>query len=107
MKMRFKNNDYLILISQMPRSRRCIFFIFIFFVFLYFCIFVFLFFSIFVFFDFCIFSYKFPSLCTFLNTSADFLFYCHKHFDFRSSKWFVSLEEYPFDRWPPYVTAGI
>jgi len=24
----------------------------------------------------------------------------------RSSKWFVSLEEYPFDRWPPYVTAG-
>ncbi|KAH8400270.1 hypothetical protein KR215_009679 [Drosophila sulfurigaster] len=22
------------------------------------------------------------------------------------SKWYVSLEEYPFDRWPPYVTAG-
>lgn len=22
------------------------------------------------------------------------------------SKWFVSLEEYPYDLWPPYVTAG-
>lgn len=22
------------------------------------------------------------------------------------SKWFVELEEYPFDQWPPYVTAG-
>ncbi|BFG02311.1 beta-1-3-galactosyltransferase brn [Drosophila madeirensis] len=22
------------------------------------------------------------------------------------SKWYVSLEEYPFDKWPPYVTAG-
>ncbi|XP_038211832.1 beta-1,3-galactosyltransferase brn [Zerene cesonia] len=25
---------------------------------------------------------------------------------FRSSKWRVSLEEYPWDKWPPYVTAG-
>ncbi|CAK1546922.1 unnamed protein product [Leptosia nina] len=25
---------------------------------------------------------------------------------FRSSKWRVSLEEYPWDSWPPYVTAG-
>lgn len=24
----------------------------------------------------------------------------------RISKWYVSLEEYPYDRWPPYVTAG-
>lgn len=24
----------------------------------------------------------------------------------RTSKWYVSLEEYPYDRWPPYVTAG-
>lgn len=22
------------------------------------------------------------------------------------SKWYVSLQEYPFDKWPPYVTAG-
>jgi len=27
----------------------------------------------------------------------------HRH---RSSKWFISVEEYPFDRWPPYITAG-
>lgn len=27
----------------------------------------------------------------------------HRH---RSSKWYVSLDEYPWDRWPPYVTAG-
>lgn len=27
----------------------------------------------------------------------------HRH---RSSKWFISLEEYPYDRWPPYITAG-
>lgn len=27
----------------------------------------------------------------------------HRH---QSSKWFVDLEEYPFHRWPPYVTAG-
>ncbi|CAH2106787.1 unnamed protein product [Euphydryas editha] len=25
---------------------------------------------------------------------------------FRSSKWHVTLDEYPYDRWPPYVTAG-
>ncbi|XP_050346544.1 beta-1,3-galactosyltransferase brn-like isoform X1 [Nymphalis io] len=25
---------------------------------------------------------------------------------FRSSKWHVSLEEYPWNQWPPYVTAG-
>lgn len=25
---------------------------------------------------------------------------------FRSSKWHVSLDEYPYDKWPPYVTAG-
>nr|XP_026488130.1 beta-1,3-galactosyltransferase brn [Vanessa tameamea] len=25
---------------------------------------------------------------------------------FRSSKWHVSLEEYPWNKWPPYVTAG-
>lgn len=24
----------------------------------------------------------------------------------RSSKWRVSLEEYPWNKWPPYVTAG-
>lgn len=24
----------------------------------------------------------------------------------RSSKWYVSLDEYPYDLWPPYVTAG-
>lgn len=24
----------------------------------------------------------------------------------KMSKWFVPLEEYPYDRWPPYVTAG-
>lgn len=24
----------------------------------------------------------------------------------RTSKWYVSLEEYPYDKWPPYVTAG-
>ncbi|RZC35730.1 Galactosyl T domain containing protein [Asbolus verrucosus] len=23
-----------------------------------------------------------------------------------SSKWYVSLSEYPYDKWPPYVTAG-
>lgn len=23
-----------------------------------------------------------------------------------SSKWYVSLQEYPYDRWPPYATAG-
>jgi hypothetical protein len=27
----------------------------------------------------------------------------HRH---KSSKWFVSLEEYKFDKWPTYVTAG-
>ncbi len=27
----------------------------------------------------------------------------HRH---RSSKWFVTLDEYPFHLWPPYVTAG-
>ncbi|KAK2576786.1 hypothetical protein KPH14_005429 [Odynerus spinipes] len=27
----------------------------------------------------------------------------HRH---RSSKWYVSLEEYPFHLWPPYVSAG-
>lgn len=27
----------------------------------------------------------------------------HRH---QTSKWFVDLEEYPFHRWPPYVTAG-
>lgn len=27
----------------------------------------------------------------------------HRH---KSSKWYVDLEEYPFDFWPPYVTAG-
>ena len=25
----------------------------------------------------------------------------------RSSKWYVTLEEYPFDRYPPFITAGI
>lgn len=25
---------------------------------------------------------------------------------FKTSKWWVSLDEYPWDRWPPYVTAG-
>lgn len=24
----------------------------------------------------------------------------------KTSKWYVSLEEYPYDMWPPYVTAG-
>lgn len=28
----------------------------------------------------------------------------HRH---KSSKWFVSLEEYKYDQWPPYVTAGV
>ena len=27
-------------------------------------------------------------------------------FMFRISKWFVPLEEYPYNRWPAYVTAG-
>lgn len=27
----------------------------------------------------------------------------HRH---KSSKWYVSLEEYPYHLWPPYVTAG-
>lgn len=27
----------------------------------------------------------------------------HRHF---TSKWYVSLEEYPYHMWPPYVTAG-
>lgn len=27
----------------------------------------------------------------------------HRH---KSSKWYVSLEEYPYDMWPSYVTAG-
>lgn len=27
----------------------------------------------------------------------------HRH---RSSKWYISLEEYPWHQWPPYVTAG-
>ncbi len=27
----------------------------------------------------------------------------HRH---KTSKWFVSLEEWPWDLWPPYVTAG-
>ncbi|XP_011302131.1 beta-1,3-galactosyltransferase brn [Fopius arisanus] len=27
----------------------------------------------------------------------------HRH---KTSKWYVSLEEYPFHLWPPYVTAG-
>lgn len=36
---------------------------------------------------------------------AGFLFNSapHRH---KSSKWFVSLEEYKYDMWPPYVTAG-
>ena len=28
------------------------------------------------------------------------------NFMFRISKWFVPLEEYPYNRWPAYVTAG-
>lgn len=24
----------------------------------------------------------------------------------KNSKWYVSLKEYPYDSWPPYVTAG-
>lgn len=27
----------------------------------------------------------------------------HRH---RLSKWFIPLDEYPYNRWPPYVTAG-
>lgn len=27
----------------------------------------------------------------------------HRHY---SSKWYVSLDEYPYHQWPPYVTAG-
>lgn len=27
----------------------------------------------------------------------------HRH---KTSKWYVSLDEYPYDYWPPYVTAG-
>lgn len=27
----------------------------------------------------------------------------HRH---KSSKWYVTLKEYPYDSWPPYVTAG-
>lgn len=27
----------------------------------------------------------------------------HRH---QTSKWYISLEEYPYDKWPPYVTAG-
>jgi len=28
----------------------------------------------------------------------------HRH---KSSKWYVSLEEYKWDKWPTYVTAGV
>jgi beta-1,3-galactosyltransferase / beta-1,3-N-acetylglucosaminyltransferase len=28
----------------------------------------------------------------------------HRH---KSSKWFVSLDEYKYDMWPTYVTAGV
>lgn len=36
---------------------------------------------------------------------AGFVFHSspHRH---KSSKWYVSLAEYPFHMWPPYVTAG-
>ncbi|XP_071440968.1 beta-1,3-galactosyltransferase brn isoform X2 [Hetaerina americana] len=36
---------------------------------------------------------------------AGYVFYSspHRH---KSSKWYVSLSDYPYDRWPPYVTAG-
>ncbi|XP_046404351.1 beta-1,3-galactosyltransferase brn [Ischnura elegans] len=36
---------------------------------------------------------------------AGYVFYSspHRH---KSSRWYVSLSEYPYDRWPPYVTAG-
>jgi hypothetical protein len=36
---------------------------------------------------------------------AGFVFnsYPHRH---KSSKWYVSLEEYKYDKWPTYVTAG-
>ena len=27
----------------------------------------------------------------------------HRH---KSSKWYISLKEYPYDLWPPYITAG-
>ena len=27
----------------------------------------------------------------------------HRH---KTSKWYVSLKEYPYDSWPPYITAG-
>jgi hypothetical protein len=28
----------------------------------------------------------------------------HRH---KSSKWYVSLKEYPYHMWPPYITAGV
>nr|CAG4646310.1 EOG090X07IA [Macrothrix elegans] len=40
-----------------------------------------------------------------LKLFAGFLFHSSplRH---KSSKWYVSLEEYPFNMWPPYITAG-
>ena len=56
----FENIDYLFLVSQMPRFRRCIFSIFQLSIFLFrFCIFVFLYFLIFAF------SLLNPLLCMF------------------------------------------
>nr|XP_032518374.1 beta-1,3-galactosyltransferase brn-like [Danaus plexippus plexippus] len=51
-----------------------------------------------------------PSSGTQINV-RDSLFYAGYMFHsspqrFRSSKWRITLEEYPFDRWPPYITAG-
>lgn len=38
-----------------------------------------------------------------LYTGYVFLSSPHRHY---TSKWYVSLEEYPYHLWPPYVTAG-
>ncbi|GFY78403.1 beta-1,3-galactosyltransferase brn [Trichonephila inaurata madagascariensis] len=46
----------------------------------------------------------------FLNTFDDRLFAGYVFFSspkrYRFSKWYVSLKEYPFSKYPPYVTAG-
>ncbi|XP_011504271.1 PREDICTED: beta-1,3-galactosyltransferase brn isoform X2 [Ceratosolen solmsi marchali] len=37
---------------------------------------------------------------------AGFVFNSSPH-RYKSSKWYVSLKEYPYNMWPPYITAGV
>ncbi|KAL0274307.1 UNVERIFIED_CONTAM: hypothetical protein PYX00_006760 [Menopon gallinae] len=46
---------------------------------------------------------KYPEYHVILYAGYVFVSSPHRH---KSSKWFVSLREYPYNYWPPYVTAG-